>query len=68
MLLYLSSNKFGQNTEFLQEWIKKHNNIIPHYKSNYHKVHLIDEIVQVCEKENIKFKAVKDGEVIIIDN
>lgn len=41
---------------------------IPHYKSNYHKVHLIDEIVHVCEKENIKFKAVKDGEVIIIDN
>lgn len=41
---------------------------IPHYKSNYHKSHLIDEIVQVCEKENIKFKAVKDGEVIIISN
>lgn len=41
---------------------------IPHYKSNYHKVHLIDEIVQVCEKDNIKFKAVKDGEVIIYNN
>lgn len=39
--------------------------IIPHYKSNYHKVHLIDKVVEMCQKENIKFRALKDGEVII---
>lgn len=38
---------------------------IPHYKSNYHKVNLIKEVVKKCKKENIKFKAIKDGEVII---
>ena len=34
---------------------------IPHYKSNYHKAYLIDEIVDTCKKENIKYKALKDG-------
>jgi dipeptidase E len=38
---------------------------IPHYKSDYHKVHLIDDLVNRCIKEDIKFKALKDGEVII---
>lgn len=38
---------------------------IPHYKSNYHKAYLIDEIVDICKKENIKYKALKDGEVVI---
>ena len=38
---------------------------IPHYKSNYHKAHLIDEIVNTCEKDNIKYKAFTDGNVII---
>lgn len=39
--------------------------IVPHYKSNYHKVNLINDIVNKCKNENIKFKAIKDGEVII---
>ena len=38
---------------------------IPHYQSNYHKVHLIDSIVDKCEKENIPYKAVKDGDYIL---
>ena len=38
---------------------------IPHYKSNYHKVHLIDEVVAKCKKEKIDYKALTDGEVII---
>lgn len=39
--------------------------VIPHYKSNYHKSHLIDEVVNKCENENIKYKAISDGEVLI---
>ena len=38
---------------------------IPHYKSNYHKVHLIEDLVNKCKNENIKYKAIKDGEVVI---
>ena len=38
---------------------------IPHYKSNYHKAHLIDEIVNKCKNEKINYKAFKDGEVTI---
>lgn len=40
--------------------------IIPHYKSMYHKANLIDDVVKKCENENIKYKAIKDGEVLII--
>lgn len=39
--------------------------IIPHYKSNYHKAHLIDEVVKKCKNENIDFKTIQDGEVLI---
>lgn len=38
---------------------------IPHYKSNYYKAYLIDKIVDTCKKENIKYKALKDGEFVI---
>ena len=38
---------------------------IPHYKSNYHKAYLIDEIVNQCKNEKINYKAFKDGEVTI---
>ena len=38
---------------------------IPHYKSDYHKAHLIEEIVNTCEEKNIKYKALKNGESII---
>lgn len=38
---------------------------IPHYQSCYHKSYLIDQVVETCKKKNIKFQAVKDGEVIV---
>ena len=38
---------------------------IPHYKSNYHKAFLIDEIVNQCRNDKINYKAFRDGEVII---
>ncbi len=38
---------------------------IPHYKSNYHKAYLIDEVVELCKNENIKYKALSDGNVTI---
>lgn len=38
---------------------------IPHYQSRYHKSYLIDQVVETCKKKNIKFQAVKDGEVIV---
>lgn len=38
---------------------------IPHYQSNYHKVHLIEELVDRCSKKHINYKALKDGETII---
>ena len=38
---------------------------IPHYKSNYHKVYLVDELVNKCEEGKIEYKAFRDGETII---
>ena len=38
---------------------------IPHYKSDYHKSYLIEELVDKCKLENIDYKALCDGEVII---
>ena len=38
---------------------------IPHYKSNYHKSHLIDEVVNTCKKNNTQYKALSNGEFII---
>lgn len=38
---------------------------IPHYKSNYHKIEFINNLVEKCKKENIKYKAIQDGEVLI---
>ena len=38
---------------------------IPHYKSNYHKIEFINNLVEKCMKENIKYKAIQDGEVLI---
>ena len=38
---------------------------IPHYKSNYHKAYLVDELVNRCEEEKIKYKTFRDGETII---
>ena len=39
--------------------------VIPHYKSDYHKAYLIEELVNECIRKERRFKALKDGEVII---
>lgn len=38
---------------------------IPHYRSNYRKVELIHQLVEICRKNGVRFKAVQDGNVII---
>lgn len=38
---------------------------IPHYQSNYRKVELIHNLVEDCKKNDIRFQAVRDGDVII---
>ena len=38
---------------------------VPHYKSNYHKVESIEEIISICQRANVDYRAVSDGEVII---
>lgn len=41
--------------------------ILPHYKSDHPESADIDEEVEFAEKNNIPFKTLKDGEVIIIE-
>ena len=38
---------------------------VPHYKSNHPESKLVDKIVELFNKEGIKYKTLKDGEVII---
>lgn len=58
--------KFYEKNEIIYNGINFINYIfIPHYESNYHKVNLIQEVVEKCKIENKKFRAVRDGEVII---
>ncbi len=40
--------------------------LLPHYKSNHHESADIDKEVEYCNKNNIPFKTLRDGEVIII--
>lgn len=39
---------------------------VPHYKSNHKESELIDEVVEYLNKNNIKYKTFKDGDVEII--
>lgn len=39
---------------------------VPHYKSEYVGVKMVDDTVKYMEKNNIKYKTIKDGEVIIL--
>lgn len=41
---------------------------LPHYKSNHKETKLIDDSVEYCKKNDIKYKALRDGEVIILEN
>ena len=42
-------------------------NIVPHYKSNHKESKAIDKVVDYYNKNNITYKTLKDGEVLIID-
>lgn len=57
---------FYKKNEIIYDGLNLINYIfVPHYKSNYHKAYLIDEIVKECEKDKLKYKTFKDGESII---
>ncbi len=38
---------------------------LPHYKSNHKETKLIDDSVEYCNKNNIRYKTLRDGDVII---
>ena len=40
---------------------------LPHYKSNHKETKLIDDSVEYCNKNNIKYRTLRDGDVIIAD-
>lgn len=40
---------------------------LPHYKSNHKETKLIDDSVEYCKQNNIKYKTLRDGDVIIED-
>lgn len=40
---------------------------LPHYKSNHKETKLIDDSVEYCNKNNIKYRTLRDGDVIIED-
>jgi hypothetical protein len=39
---------------------------VPHYKSDHPESYLIDKVVEQYQKDGTQFKALTDGEVIII--
>lgn len=41
--------------------------ILPHYKSNHPESAAIDKLLEYCQENDIPFKTLKDGEVIIIE-
>lgn len=40
---------------------------LPHYQSDHKETKLVDECVAYCDKHNIKYKTLHDGEVIIVE-
>lgn len=40
---------------------------VPHYKSDHPESELVDKVVELFKENKIKYKALKDGEVIIIN-
>jgi len=39
----------------------------PHYKSDHPESHLMDKVVEIFEEKKIKYKPLKDGEVIVMN-
>jgi len=42
--------------------------VLPHYQSEHPESADIDRVVEYCRREGIRFKTLRDGEVIIIEN
>jgi len=40
---------------------------VPHYKSDHPESHLVDKVVDLFEEKKVKYKALKDGDVIILN-
>lgn len=40
---------------------------VPHYKSEHPESHLVDKVIEIFKEKRIKYKPLKDGDVIIID-
>jgi len=40
---------------------------LPHYKSDHPESHLVDKVVDLFEEKKVKYKALKDGDVIILN-
>ena len=40
---------------------------LPHYQSDHKETKLVDECVAYCDKHNLKYKTLHDGEVIIVE-
>lgn len=40
---------------------------VPHYKSYHPESHLVDKVVEIFKEKGIKYKPLKDGDVIILD-
>ena len=38
---------------------------LPHYKSDHKETKLIDNCVEYCNEHNIRYKTLRDGDVII---
>ena len=41
--------------------------LLPHYQLNHKETKLIDDCVAYCDKHNIKYKTLHDGDVIIAE-
>lgn len=41
--------------------------IAPHYKSNHYESEMVDKVVAYMEKEDIAYKPLRDGEVILVN-
>lgn len=40
---------------------------IPHYKSDHPESKMVDDVVEYCEKNNIKFRTLRDGDTIVLE-
>lgn len=61
-----SINPYGIDT--LWEGLGYYNYLfLPHYKSNHKETSFVDQIVEHCDKNNIKYKTLTDGDVIVKD-